>query len=42
MTPEEYFSTLTDTIYTNNRLLRDNQVLQARLLTMLENVYSLI
>ena len=39
MTPEEYFSTLTDTIYTNNRLLRDNQVLQARLLTMLENVY---
>ena len=39
MTPEEYLQTLSDTIYTNNRIIRDNQVLQTRLLTMLENAY---
>jgi hypothetical protein len=37
MTPEEYINTICDTIHTNNRIVRENQILQSRLLTILEN-----
>jgi hypothetical protein len=39
MTPEEYTNTIRNTINTNNRIINDNQTLQNRLLTMLENAY---
>jgi len=39
MTPEEYTTTIRDTINTNNRIISDNQILQNRLITMLENAY---
>jgi len=42
MTTEEYIITINDAIHSNNRIIRENQTIQTRLLTMLDNAYYAI
>lgn len=39
MTPEEYLQSLNDMIYTNNRIIRENQVLQTRILNSTDYIF---